>query len=84
MFAGLTVVILTIIALSMCVAGFMANTLRFETKMKLPGFYWTWGMIALMPISFMTGTPWWVRVAGFGVLAATALFWQADRKESSR
>lgn len=84
MFAGLFVVTLTITALSMCVAGFLANTQRFEASMKPPGFYWTWGMVALVAIGFMTGTPWWVRVAGFVVLVATVWLWHVDHKEASR
>lgn len=83
MFAGLIVVVLTITALALCVAGFMANTRRFETSMKPPGFYWTWGMVALVAVGFMAGAPWWVRVAGLAVLIATVWLWHVDRKEGA-
>lgn len=76
------VVVLTIAAVALCVAGFLANTKRYENEMKPPGFYWTWGMVALVALGFLGGAPWWVRLAGFVILVATATFWARDNYNS--
>lgn len=74
------VIVLTASALALCVAGFMANSRKLEGSMKTPGFYWTWGTVAALAVSFITDAPWWSRVAGFGVLVATAWLWTKDEK----
>jgi len=66
----------------MCVAGFVANTSKYEDQMKPPGFYWTWSMVGLVAIGFFAGMPWWVRVVGFAVLVSTIVFWQADKRKA--
>lgn len=84
--AGFFAVVLALAAFALCVAGFMANSARFAGSMRSPGFYWAWGVVAVLAMSIFISVPTWVKVASFVVLVLTVGLMVKDNKvkESAR
>lgn len=76
------VVLSTLVALTLTVMGFMA--VFKEDTMRVPWFYWTWGVVAVLVMAMLIDLPMWVRVLDFVILLASAFMWARDTKEVAR
>lgn len=78
---ALTVVVfvLTLVALALFARGFVA--ISWEDRMRPPGCYFSWGVVAALIISVLADSPYWVTVVNFVILLFTAWLWWLDIKE---
>lgn len=80
---GTAVVLLaTLVALAFVVAGFVA--VFKEDTMRVPWFYWTWAIVAVLVMSMLIDLPMWIRVVNFVILLVSATLWARDAKETAR
>lgn len=80
--AVIAVVLLTLVALALVVAGFVA--VFREDTMRVPWAYWSWAVVAVLVMSVLVDSPMWVRWVNFVVLLASATLWVRDWKETAR
>lgn len=76
------VLLATLVALAFVVAGFVA--VFREGSMRVPWFYWTWGIVAVLVMAMLIDLPMWVRWVDFVILLVSAFLWARDAKETAR
>lgn len=76
------VLLATLVALAFVVAGFVA--VFREGTMRVPWFYWTWAVVAILVMAMLIDLPMWVRWADFVILLGAAFMWARDAKETTR
>lgn len=76
---AVVVVGLTFAALALFARGFMA--ISWEDRMRPPGCYFSWGVVAALFICVLTDSPFWVITVNFVILLVTAWLWWLDIKE---
>lgn len=76
------VVLSTLVALTLLIMGFTA--MFREDTMRVPWFYWTWAIVAVLVMAMLIDLPTWVRVVDFVILLASAFMWTRDTKEVAR
>jgi ABC-type transport system involved in multi-copper enzyme maturation permease subunit len=74
------VVSVVLLMTALIVTGFVANTSRFEHRMRSPGCYWTWAMAIGLLAGAVTGSSAQSMLFGFAVLAAAAILWTLDNR----
>jgi hypothetical protein len=83
MVTGIIAATLLVVAVALCVLGFRANLDSYRGKQS-PGMFWTWAMVAFVPVSIIVGVPAWVLGANGLILLGALAFWVWDAKEMTR
>lgn len=84
MINGFVAVAFMLAAVLLSVGGFIASNPQFGHDMpEPPGFYWTWGTAALIPVNLLTAAPTLAVGINFLLLAfvSSAWAWNTRRKE---
>lgn len=79
MVAELVVILLTLLASTLVVFGFVAAYFKHS-----PWSYWTWAVVSVLVMSALVSLPMWVRLANFVILLVLAVLWMRDSKEAAR
>jgi hypothetical protein len=73
---------LVLVAVCMCLMGFMADKGVMSGRLNVPGAYWTVGLLFLLPFHFTGQMPGWTLLVHVGGIAVVVWTWFDDVRKA--